>query len=319
MVFSVVVPVCNERDFLRECADSLLCQRFTDFEVILVDDGSTDGSGEICDEYASRDERVRVIHKENGGQASARNAGVAACSGEYVVFLDSDDFVCDADFLTALNEAFSGGADIAAFRYYKYYSPDRKVCTPSLCGLSGLEKYELVRELVRRDAFFCSCWSKSVRRSVLTDGGIVFDESLSCEDMDWYYNVVREAKTMTVVDRAFICYRQHEGSVTSASGDRNIADYLTTLHRWKGRFEAIEDAGERETMLSSLGKLYCNLLILYSRHFKDARRFRGEIGSLKPLLRHRLNPRTKKIYVFARVFGIENTCKLIRSIDRRRG
>ena len=90
---SVIVPVYNVEEYLRPCIDSILEQTFTDFELILVDDGSPDRCGEICDEYEQIDKRIRVIHQENGGLSAARNAGLDVMSGEYVTFIDSDDLV----------------------------------------------------------------------------------------------------------------------------------------------------------------------------------------------------------------------------------
>ncbi|MBQ8769519.1 MAG: glycosyltransferase family 2 protein, partial [Oscillospiraceae bacterium] len=125
MFFSVVVPVYNVENYLKECVDSILRQSFADFELILVDDGSKDGSGAICDAYALGDARVKVIHKENGGQSTARNAGVRAAAGEYAVFLDSDDFIDTSDFFADLHSALTDNADVAVFRYYKYFSPEK--------------------------------------------------------------------------------------------------------------------------------------------------------------------------------------------------
>ncbi|HFU5892253.1 TPA: glycosyltransferase family 2 protein, partial [Enterococcus faecium] len=88
---SIIVPIYNVEQYLRKCVDSILAQTFTDFEVILVDDGSPDNSGAICDEYAKLDSRVRVIHKENGGLSDARNAGIEIAKGKYLGFVDSDD------------------------------------------------------------------------------------------------------------------------------------------------------------------------------------------------------------------------------------
>lgn len=90
---SIIVPVYKVEPYLRKCVDSILAQTFTDFEVILVDDGSPDNSGKICDEYASKDSRVRVIHKKNGGLSSARNAGIDVARGKYLGFVDSDDYI----------------------------------------------------------------------------------------------------------------------------------------------------------------------------------------------------------------------------------
>ena len=92
-MISVIVPVYKVEAYIRECIDSILAQTYTDYELILVDDGSPDRSGEICDAYAFEDDRVRVIHKQNGGLSSARNAGLDICTGEYVTFVDSDDMI----------------------------------------------------------------------------------------------------------------------------------------------------------------------------------------------------------------------------------
>ena len=95
MFFSVVIPVYNVEKYLSQCVDSILAQSFTDYELILVDDGAKDNSGKICDEYAQKDSRVKVIHKENGGLVSARQAGIKMAVGEYVFHLDGDDAVCE--------------------------------------------------------------------------------------------------------------------------------------------------------------------------------------------------------------------------------
>lgn len=92
MLVSVIVPVYNVEKFIHQCIDSILCQTYKAFEVVLVDDGSLDSSGIICDEYAKKDCRVSVIHKENGGLSDARNVGLECAKGEYVIFVDSDDF-----------------------------------------------------------------------------------------------------------------------------------------------------------------------------------------------------------------------------------
>lgn len=92
---SVIVPVYNVEKYLRKCVDSILSQTFTDFELLLIDDGSKDHSGEICDEYALQDDRVKVFHKENGGVSSARNLGIDVAKGEWITFVDADDYIAE--------------------------------------------------------------------------------------------------------------------------------------------------------------------------------------------------------------------------------
>lgn len=111
-MISVIVPVFKVEKFLSKCIESILNQTYTDIEVILVDDGSPDKCGEICDLYAQRDKRVKVIHKENGGQASARNAGLEIATGDYISFIDSDDWIDKDMYEELLRVAKSTDADI---------------------------------------------------------------------------------------------------------------------------------------------------------------------------------------------------------------
>ena len=319
MLFSVVVPVYNVEKYLHECVDSILSQTFTDFELILVDDGSKDHSGTICDEYAQKDSRVRVIHKENGGQSTARNRGVEEAQGKYVVFLDSDDFFTTSDFFSDLKEKAEEGAEVIIFRYYKYYSPERKEdCNVLLANITFENKGELLESLVRRDAFFCSCWSKCVALRILKENGIKFDENLRCEDMDWYYSVVEKAERFALIDTPYVNYRQRENSVTSTLNIKSIEDNITTIKRWWERFDAKEEGLEKEALLSSLAKLYCNLLISYSRDRKALKAYGREIMSYKPLLKYSMNPRTRTIYKFSKIFGLNLACVALGILDKMR-
>lgn len=128
---SIIVPVYKVEPYLRKCLDSILAQTFTNFEVILVDDGSPDNSGKICDEYAIKDSRVRVIHKENGGLSSARNAGIDIAQGKYLGFVDSDDYIAE-DMYEVLYEnlkfydADISSVEIIPFRDDKYENTSKE-------------------------------------------------------------------------------------------------------------------------------------------------------------------------------------------------
>lgn len=318
MFFSVVVPVYNVEKYLKECVDSVLSQTFTDFELILVNDGSKDSSPAICDEYAKKDSRVKVIHKENGGQSTARNKGIEAATGEFAIFIDSDDLFCDKNFFEDIRNEIEENTDIVVFRYFKYYGDRTDDCGISLAGLNSENKADFLRDLVKRDAFFCSCWSKCTRMSILKDNNIVFDTSLSCEDMDWYYNVVSKANNFKVIDKPYVYYRQRENSVTSSFKKKSITDYIFTINKWSEEFKKIENEGEKAVMLSSLAKLYCNLLISYSRHTKELKDCKKEIFGFKWLLSYDLNPRTKIISKFSKFFGLGITCTLLKLLEKVR-
>ena len=123
-LISVIIPVYNVEEYLRECIDSVLNQTFSDFEVILVNDGSTDSSGEICDEYVEKDERVTVIHQKNGGLSVARNIGLSEANGKYVYFLDSDDYISENALATLLNIAENDSSDIVFFDAVSFTDTD---------------------------------------------------------------------------------------------------------------------------------------------------------------------------------------------------
>lgn len=128
---SVIVPIYKAEQYLRPCVDSILSQTFEDLELLLVDDGSPDCSGMFCDEYASKDPRVRVIHKKNGGVSTARNAGLDAASGEYITFVDSDDYI-DRDMYAAMMELADRGVDLVMCDCVKEFADHQQLYTHNI-------------------------------------------------------------------------------------------------------------------------------------------------------------------------------------------
>ena len=118
---SIIIPVYNVEKYLAECIESVLKQTYQNIEILLIDDGSPDNSGKICDEYEEKDSRVRVIHKENGGVSSARNVGLEQANGEYITFIDSDDFVSES-YIEELYIALENGNSDLAFCKYNHYN-----------------------------------------------------------------------------------------------------------------------------------------------------------------------------------------------------
>ena len=136
--------------------------------------------------------------------------------------------------------------------------------------------------------------------------------------MDWYYSVVLVAEEYDVINKPFVNYRQRENSVTSAFNKKSITDFIITIDKWYSKFMNIDDEHFRTTMLSSLAKLYCNLIISYSRNAKFLKEEKKQIFSFKPLLKYNLNPRTRIIGKCSKFFGLNITCKLLKIIDKIR-
>lgn len=142
---SVIVPVYKVEKYLHECVDSILAQTFSDFELILVDDGSPDNCGAICDEYAAKDSRVRVIHQKNQGLSGARNSGIDVAQGEYITFVDSDDLV-DERYLEVLMATVQDGADVVVCRHKEFADGD---VLPDCRGETSRQSFEAVDALVK--------------------------------------------------------------------------------------------------------------------------------------------------------------------------
>lgn len=175
-MISIIVPVYNAEQHLHSCIDSILAQSYADFELMLVDDGSTDNSGAICDEYASRDTRVRVFHKVNGGVSSARNLGLDNAQGEYIAFCDADDYV-GTEWLAAYRDAMERMVDFIAQGFYKIVDDDTvENVLPPFAGTSKEGLQELVKRLVSSSCFGY-IWVCAFRRELIESYKIRFDEN----------------------------------------------------------------------------------------------------------------------------------------------
>jgi len=211
---SVIVPVYNVEEYLPRCVDSILAQTYEKLEVILVDDGTKDASDQICDRYAEKDPRVRVIHKENGGLSSARNAGIDIATGEYLAFVDSDDWIEPEMYshMLELMEKYDTRL-VCAGRYDVESETEAK--TVGLCP----EKEELVsgEELVKRiflwDHLDSAAWDKLYHRSLFE--GIRYPVGKIVEDVPTTYRLALRAGNAVLCDRPFYNYFHRPNSITT--------------------------------------------------------------------------------------------------------
>ena len=194
-LFSIIVPIYNSEEYLHNCLDSILNQKFTGFELIAVDDGSTDRSGTICDENASKDSRVKVIHKKNGGLSSARNAGLDIAEGKYIMFVDSDDELNDNDALDAIQEYVVNAPEVDIFITKTWTNPN-------FDDVSGEKLLTFLIDLgFKEKKFSVGVWDKVYRHSFIKDNSIMFD----CKSL-WYSTLLHKSckATCTIkAERAF--------------------------------------------------------------------------------------------------------------------
>ncbi len=209
---SVIVPVYNCEKFLHECVNSILTQTFSDIEIILINDGSTDRSPAICDEYAKLDKRVIVIHKENRGVSSARNAGIRQSAGKYIGFVDADDYCYPECFKIFIENIEKYNADLIIAQY----CTERK--TYSLKKADG--KIEILKKadsFSRLFEFNNSLWNKFFCRNIIIKNNICFDETLHhTEDLSFVCNYLQYIDKAVYVHEYVYYYRININSITSS-------------------------------------------------------------------------------------------------------
>ena len=213
---SVIVPVYNVEKYLARCVDSILAQTYENLEVILVDDGATDRSGLICDEFASKDSRVKVIHKKNGGLSSARNAGLETAAGEYIAFVDSDDWIEPDAYAHMMQLMKKHQVKLVCGGRYDVSGKtgERTVglCPKREAVISG-------EELAGRIFLWAGCDSsacdKLYHRSLLEH--FRYPEGKVCEDVPVTYKIVLQAERVAMSDRPFYNYYHRAGSISMAS------------------------------------------------------------------------------------------------------
>lgn len=212
-VISVIVPVYKVEPYLRKCLDSIVGQTYPNLEIILVDDESPDRCGEICDEYAAKDPRVRVIHQKKIGVSAARNAGLDLAGGDYLMFVDSDDWLERDACETVLAIAQAQGADMVC---YGYNEVKPSGVTPRLvCASSDVvEKETFLKNIIwGRSLIRDYCWNKFVARKLYD--GIRFPKGRVYEDVGTVYKTVHRAEKIYMTDQVLYNYLTRKGSITS--------------------------------------------------------------------------------------------------------
>lgn len=258
-LISVIVPVYKVETCLPRCLDSIIHQTYQNLEIILVDDGSPDNSGAICDEYAKKDKRVRVIHKQNGGVSSARNAGLEAASGEYIGWVDSDDWIERDMFEYLKNLAVTCQADVAQCgRYWE----NGDFVAKEYGSLHGPQTIDLLSEITPAmwNGIANEVWCKLFKSDIIEN--LRFREDFSVgEDIDFILHVLRKAERLAIGSEAKYHYCQRPESLYNAGGSLDI------LLRCRETFLNLEEefAQEKDYLRFLKGEAIKNRFMICSR------------------------------------------------------
>lgn len=236
-MISVIVPVYNVEPYLRKCIESIINQTYRELEILLIDDGSTDRSGEICEDFR-RDSRIRVFHTENRGLSAARNLGLDNACGEYIGFVDSDDWIEADMYELLLRKAEETGADIVECGVFIEYSTVTKKQAAFQNTVSDTRAVEVLIE----DGIRTQVWNKIWKRHVFVD--IRFPEGRSFEDIATTYKLLQHA-VVTGISEFSYHYIQRGSSISQSHDIRNLTDY-TIAHRQ--RFIDLKDSVNEEAL-----------------------------------------------------------------------
>ena len=267
MKVSVIIPVYNVQDYLKECVDSVLSVN-VDLEIVLVDDGSTDGSGALCDQLAQVDSRIRVVHQENGGLSAARNTGIQNCSGDYVMFLDSDDFL-DPKKTEKMLLALVTEPDILMGLYRNYYTDGRyeEENGDGFLAVAGAVSVEEFLDHIPPTGSSCYMIACRfvVRRRLLLENDLFFFTGIYHEDEEWTQRLFCAATSVYVSHEFFYQYRQGRyGAITSTVRPKHIHDSLTIMKRTATLIDRQTNEDKRRYLLYRLSQLYINIIANFS-------------------------------------------------------
>lgn len=259
---SIIVPVYNVEKYLNRCIDSIIKQTFENIEIILVDDGSTDNSSKICDEYALKDHRIKVIHKANGGLSEARNYGIDVATGDYLLFVDSDDYI-DVNLIKNLEQYMDNQLDVIKFKIIRvdeYGKEIKKVDGPIFEELSGEKAF---KELVFHDELLeCAC-VYLFKKSLIINNNFKFALGAEHEDFGLIPLIIITAKSMVSVDNYGYYYVQSNNSITrNQNYDRTLKRFNDSLIHYDNMINFIEGQNISKKTREDIKTYYTNAIIL---------------------------------------------------------
>lgn len=306
---SIIIPVYNVKPYLQRCVQSVLQQTYRDIEVIIVDDGSTDGSGELCDELATTDNRIIVIHQDNQGLSGARNTGIRNATGEYIAFIDSDDEWLLTNGLEKLIEKADTTTDLIVFRHVDIWKNNHKTYLKEydVDNISRLPDAQAVfSHLVLTQQFQMSACFLLVRRTLLLSNDIFFPIGFISEDIYWSMHLWQHARKVVVTNLFFYGY-YHRGYSLSTSGSiRTFDSYDKIFSYWKR--QCLGGCVNAETIISYLANMWVSGGYIYNQLPKaDKPAALAILKQHADLLYNCLTSKANRVGKLVRIIGVKKT------------
>ena len=317
---SIIIPVYNSENVLGECVASILSQSYENFEVVLVNDGSKDNSAAVCDALAASDSRIVVVHKPNGGTSSARNAGLEIASGDYITFMDNDDYWNDKDALKNIaSQLDESGADILLHENYILWLDANKLVAPSSsckrADIAGKAAPQALSAILGGNLFSLYCvWSKVIKADLIRENAVRFPEGMRNEDTYFCAKLLLKAKSYDFYESPFYVYKKgHAGAQTSAGVKySHLADLQKICTDFVKEVSEITDDELKKPLLSFMAFPFS--VWMGQSQMTDDKRIKDDYKVMKKykhLLKNDLHPSVKKVKLASSVVGFKLTCKLL--------
>lgn len=271
--FSIIIPVYNVEQYLDACVTSVLNQEFSDFEVLLVDDGATDSSGAICDAWAKKDNRIRVIHQENQGASVARNTGIKEATGDYLMFLDSDDWWEDQQVLSCIAKRLEKiPADVLSFNFRKMFGTVSK--TPYFKNTADAPDNpdDSMKWIMSNSIWISSPCNKVVRSTLFAENNLLFHPGIVSEDIDWNLRLALCAQRFDFIKKVVFVYRQRTDSLSHRIPQSRVNGLCTNVEECL-RLLSTADAEKSGLLRPFVAYQYATLLYNYANIKKKQRSY----------------------------------------------
>ncbi len=318
MLLSVILPIYNVENYLKQCIDSIINQTYKNIEVILVDDGSLDNSGKICDEYELIDDRIKVIHKENGGLSDARNCGVQSATGDYLLFVDSDDYIDDLNFFQRLTDSINLNhyPDVITHYRKKYFESTKT--TQDFVSPFFDEKFkkiasnaEKINYLIKKNSLNIAAWLYVIKRDFFLINELFFKKGIVCEDLEWALRLYSKEPNIIFLDDVVYVYRQgRQGSITSTINEKNLNDLYNIIDEYSDKYKNIVIEIKLLDFIAYYYIMLCGLLIRVPDS-TEKEKIIHKIKGKKWLLNYDFCYRVKVIKWLTRIFGIDMAIKFL--------
>ena len=323
-MFSVIAPVYNVERYIAQCVESVLMQTETDWELILIDDGSTDKSGKICDFYASNNEKVKVIHQKNAGLSSARNIGIARAAGDYIVLLDSDDYL-DLNALKGLKEIIGKEPyDLVINRVERFDEKEKKVypCRYKfeIDKLNNISPVEIYEWLLNNKKFTFTAWIFVVRREFLEKHNLYFVPGLYHEDEMWTPYLILKAKRIGFNNNYFYYYRVNRDNSIMFTSNIQKGFSLEKIYK-KLKNDAADNRftlQEKRLLNVRSADIFINLLFSITDYWENSRflELKNKIKGEHKSLLYRKSVKNYLVVYFINVFGLDCFLYILRLIKK---